>query len=264
MDLSGFEDIALRRDGFVLHAAFDRPATLNAIDGALHDSLNLLIEAVATDDQTRVLVLTGNGKAFSAGGKMEAIQETIDNPRLFLDGIAKGKELIHALLDCPKPIIAKVNGPAIGLGATIALFCDVTIAAQHAKIADPHVKIGLVAGDGGAAIWPALIGYNRAKRYLLTGDAITGAEAAAIGLIDRAVAAAELDEVVDQLALRMAEAAPRAVQWTKLSVNIGLKNLVQQVLDSSLAYEALTNRTADHQEAVNAFMEKRPPIFIGD
>lgn len=264
MELDGFPGLALRRNGFVLHASFDRAGTLNAIDGELHDSIHHLIVAAAADSECRVIVLTGAGKAFSAGGKMEAIQDTIDNPRLFLDGIAKGKELLHALIDCPKPIIAKVNGPAIGLGATIALFSDIAVAADHAKIADPHVSIGLVAGDGGSVIWPALIGYHKAKRYLLTGQAITGAEAARIGLIDSAVPAAELDAAVDRLAHQIAANAPKAVQWTKLSVNLGLKALVQQVLDSSFAYEALTNRTRDHQEAVTAFLEKRAPTFTGD
>jgi enoyl-CoA hydratase len=264
MDFTAFHSIALRREGKVLHAMFDRPDTLNAFDQAMNAELHRLVQAVAEDEETAVLILTGAGKAFSAGGKMEAIQETIDNPRLFLDEMAKGKALIYAILDCPKPIIAKVNGAAMGLGATIALFCDITIAADHAKIADPHVKIGLVAGDGGSVIWPALIGYHRAKRYLLTGDTITGAEAARIGLIDSAVPADQLDACVDELAGKIAEGAPRAVQWTKLSVNIGLKQLAEQVLNASFAYEALTNRTRDHQEAVNAFMEKRAPNFIGD
>jgi enoyl-CoA hydratase len=132
------------------------------------------------------------------------------------------------------------------------------------KIADPHVKVGYVAGDGGAAIWPQLIGYARAKEFLLTGDALTGEEAARIGLINRAVPAEDLDRTVDELAQRLASGASRAIQGTKLSVNIGLKKVVHSILDASLAYEALSNLSKDHQEAVNAFREKRAPRFTGE
>jgi enoyl-CoA hydratase len=263
-DLPQFEAIALRRDGRVLHATFNRPETLNAIDIAMQDELLALMELAATDDETLVLVLTGAGKAFCAGGNAAAVQETIESPKLFLEGAEKGKKLLHAILDCPKPIIAKVNGAAMGLGATIALFCDVTVAAEHAKIADPHVRFGLPAGDGGAVIWPALIGFNKAKRYLLTGDAVTGSEAAAIGLVDSAVPADELDAAVDALAQRIAAGAPQAVQFTKAAVNIELKAIVQRVLHASFALEALAARSKDHQEAIDAFLEKRPPVFTGE
>lgn len=264
MTLPQFPSLALHREGRVLHAVLNRPETLNAVDMAMHDELHHLVEFAAGDDETRVLVLTGAGKAFCAGGDAAAVQETIDNPKLFLEGAEKGKKLVHAILDCPKPIIAKVNGAAMGLGATIALFCDITIAADHARIADPHVKFGLPAGDGGAVIWPALIGFNRAKRYLLTGDSLSGAEAAAIGLIDSAVPAAELDAAVETLAQRIAAGAPQAVQMTKASVNIELKQIAQRVLDASFALEALAARSKDHQEAITAFIEKRAPNFTGD
>lgn len=264
VDFSQYQAIVFRRDGRVLHATLNRPETLNAIDAGLEAELGTLFDDVARDEQTNVLVLSGAGRAFSAGGDLEHMQKVIDEPDLFLKGMAAGKRLIFSMLDCPKPILAKVNGPAIGLGATIALFCDIIIAANTAKIADPHVKVGFVAGDGGAAIWPQLIGYARAKEYLLTGDALTGEEAARIGLINRAVPADELDRTVDEFAQRLAAGAGRAIQGTKLAVNIGLKQVVQSVLDASLAYEALSNLSKDHQEAVNAFREKRPPRFTGE
>jgi len=263
MNADEFGAMTLQRKGGVLHATLNRPDTLNAVDNQMHDELHALFEQVAHDDAVAVVVLTGAGKAFCAGGNAAAIQETIDNPKLFLDGIEKGKKLIHAILDCPQPIIAKVNGAAMGLGATIALFCDITMAADHAKIADPHVRFGLPAGDGGAVIWPALIGFNRAKRYLLTGDAITGSEAARIGLIDSSYPAEELDEAVNALAQRLAQGAPQALRWTKASVNIQLRHLAHSILDTSFALEALAARSKDHQEAVNAFLEKRSPVFTG-
>jgi len=234
------------------------------VDPVMESELGRLFGDVAADAQTSVLVLTGAGRAFSAGGDIEQMQRVINDPRLFVDAIPHAKHLIHSILDCPKPTIAKVNGPAIGLGATIALFCDIIFAANHAKIADPHVKVGFAAGDGGAVIWPQLIGYARAKEYLFTGDALTGEQAAKIGLVNHAVAADELDKAVDEFAQRLAAGATRAIQFTKMSMNIGLKQLVTNALDASLAYEALSNLTKDHQEAVNAFREKRIPQFTGE
>jgi enoyl-CoA hydratase len=264
MELPQFKAIDLRRDGRVLHATINRPEVRNALDVPTHRELHALFEIAAADTETQVIVLTGAGKAFCAGGDASAVLEMIDDPKLFRAELENGKKLVHAILDCPKPIIAKVNGAAMGLGATIALFCDITIAAEHARIADPHVKFGLPAGDGGAVIWPALIGFNRAKRYLLTGDALTGAEAAAIGLIDSSVPAEELDATVDALAHGIAAGAPQAVQFTKATVNIELKAIAQHVLDTSFALEALAARSKDHQEAVTAFLEKRPPVFTGE
>jgi len=264
MDFATYKDINLHRDGTVLHATFNRPDSMNAFDDDLHIECERLFVEAATDEATRVVVITGAGRAFSAGGDIEHMQTVIDRPSMFLNGLVIGKRLISSILDCPKPIVAKVNGAAVGLGATIALFCDIIIAAHHAKIGDPHVKVGFTAGDGGAVIWPQLIGYARAKGYLLTGDLITAEEAARIGLINRSVPAEELDRVVDEFAQRLAAGAARAVQWTKLSVNIGLKQMIASVLEASFAYEALSNLSRDHQEAVTAFREKRPPRFSGE
>jgi enoyl-CoA hydratase len=264
MDFGAFKAIAFRRDGKVLHATLNRPDSLNAIDDDMDRDLARLFGDVAADAETNVLVLTGAGRAFSAGGDIEHMQRLIDQPNLFLDGMAAAKHIVFSLLDCPKPVIAKVNGAAVGLGATIALFSDLIYAADTAKFGDPHVKVGYVAGDGGAVIWPQLIGYARAKEYLLTGDLLTGAEAARIGLINRALPADQLDVAVDEIAQRLANGASRAIQWTKLSVNTTLKQVAQQVMDTSLAYEALSNLTKDHQEAVNAFREKRAPRFTGE
>lgn len=264
MDFSRYEAIALEAHDGVLYATLNRPETMNAIDDTMDLELAHLFMDVADDPAVRVLVITGAGKAFSSGGDIDRMQDVIDQPELFYNSMARNKRVIYAMLDCPKPVIAKVNGHAIGLGATIALFSDLIYAVPKAKIADPHVNVGFVAGDGGAAIWPQLIGYARAKEYLLTGDFITGEEAAAIGMINRAVPPEELDAVVDEMAHRLANGAARAIQWTKASVNVGLKQLVHSVLEVSMAYEVLSNHTQDHQEAVTAFREKRSPKFTGE
>ena len=264
MDFDQYKAMTFRRDGAVLHVILNRPETLNAVDADLDSDLSRVFDDIAADPETRVAVLTGAGRAFSAGGNIEQMQSHIDDPMLFIDGIARGKKLLYSLLDCPKPVIAKVNGHAIGLGATIALFCDVIFATKDAQIADPHVKVGFAAGDGGAVIWPQLIGYARAKEYLLTGKSLTGEEAARIGLVNHAVDAAELDQAVDEFAQKLAAGAARAIGWTKLAVNIGLKQLAHSILDASFAWEALSNTTADHREAVAAFREKRNPRFTGE
>ena len=264
LDFSSYSALAFRRDGRVLHVTFNRPDLLNAFDETMDSEFERFLFEVPTDQETHVIVLTGAGKAFSAGGDVNQMQEIIDNPPAMYVSAVRAKRLIMLLLDVPQPIIAKINGPAMGLGCTIALFSDLSYAANHAKIADPHVKVGYVAGDGGAVIWPQLLGYARAKEYLLTGDVLTGAEAAAIGLINHAVPAEELDAVVDAMAQKLAKGARRAVQWTKATINIGLKQLAATIMDAGMAYETLASRTQDHAEAVSAFRAKRAPEFNGN
>ena len=192
------------------------------------------------------------------------MQSGIDDPLGFDAVVFEAKKIIFGLLDCEKPIICRLNGDAVGLGATIALFCDIIIASDSARIGDPHVSVGLVAGDGGAVIWPQLIGYARAKEYLMTGKLMNAEDAVAMGLINHAVPASDLDEATDRMASRLADGAAQAIRWTKVSVNIGLKHLAHSIMDTSLAYESLSNRSKDHQEAVNAFREKRRPVFTGE
>jgi enoyl-CoA hydratase len=205
-------------------------------------------------------VLTGAGRAFSAGGDMSEITDT---PASFAEEAVPARDLVFGLLDCEKPIICRMNGDAIGLGATVALLCDVVVAADTAHIADPHVRMGLVAGDGGALIWPLLAGPMVAKYHLLTGDALTAAEAQAHGLITRAVPADSLDAETDRIAEKLANAAPLAVRWTKRAINASLQAAGKLQFDLSLAYEGITLLSADHAEAKKAFLSKRKPKFEG-
>lgn len=258
-----YKTLLFKRRDRILEITMNRPDKLNAVDEAMHAELARVFVDVSNDPDCDVAVLTGAGRAFSSGGDIDWMQKMIDNPASFEKTAREGKQIVFSLLDCEKPIVAKLNGHATGLGATIALFCDVIFANEAAKIGDPHVSVGFVAGDGGAVIWPQLIGYARAKEYLMTGDLMTAAEAARIGLINHAVPAAELDERVAQFADRLAAGATKAIRWSKMSTNIGLKQLAHSIMDASLAYEAMSNVTADHQEAVNAFREKRAPRFTG-
>lgn len=256
-----FTQIGFERRGRIAYAWFNRPALLNAFSRVMECEFVELMRFITQDPDSDILVLSGAGRAFSAGADFEFMQENIDHPERF--DITSAKQVVFSLLDCPKPVIAKVNGDAVGLGATIALFCDIIFAAESARIGDPHVKAGYVAGDGGAAIWPQLIGYARAKEYLFTGDLLSAADAAGMGLINRCVADEELDAHVDAFAEKLARGAAMAIRWTKMTVNIGLKQLATATMDAGLAYEALSNLTADHREAVQAFREKRRPNFQG-
>lgn len=256
MDQSSFKTIRIDRRGRVLYLTLDLPGTLNAVDAAMHEELARVFSAADADPLSDVIVLTGAGRAFSAGGDVDSMQQSIDNPELFETVVYEAKRIVFSLLDCEKPIIAKVNGHAMGLGATIALFCDIVYAADHARIADPHVAVGFVAGDGGAIIWPQLIGFARAKEYLLTGKPIAAPQAAEIGLINRALPVGELDAAVDQLADELAAGATKAIRWTKTTINIALKQLAHAMMDTGLAYEAMSNQTAEHAALVHKFRDK--------
>jgi enoyl-CoA hydratase len=239
----------------------DRPDQLNAVDAEMHTELAKVFRAMNADPDVRVIILTGRGKAFSAGGDLDWMQRMIDDPSEFERVAVEAKEIVLSMLDIEKPIIAKVNGHAVGLGATLALFCDLIFASTKARIGDPHVLAGLVAADGGAIIWPQLVGYARAKEYLLTGELLVAEDAARIGLINRAVPPEELDALVQGYADKLANGAQKAIRWTKASVNIGLKQLAVSIMDAALGYETVTNVSADHQEAINAIRERRPPNF---
>ncbi len=261
MKYDSYQLIEATRQGAVLTLTLNNPP-LNAVNDVLHEELARIFSDVQEDDAADVVVLTGAGKTFSAGGDLKQMKEAYEDGRMLLK-LNDAKRIIFSLLDLEKPLIARINGHAVGLGATLALFSDVIFMSAEARIADPHVSIGVVAGDGGAVIWPQLIGYARAKEYLMTGKAMTGKEAHAMGLVNHVVRPEDLDAQVYDFAEALAAGPSQAIKWTKVSVNIGLKQLAHSILDASLAYEWLTFKSKDHGEAVAAFLEKRQPNFTG-
>jgi enoyl-CoA hydratase len=263
MDDASFTALRLERVGPVLRVTIDNPASeLNTVDERLHRELTVLFAALRDEREARAIVLTGSGRAFSAGGDFDWFPELRDVERL--DALRHdARQLINDLLDVELPIVAAVNGPAIGLGASIALLCDVILMADDATVADPHVRVGIVAGDGGAVVWPLAVGPARAKQYLLTGDALTAQEAERIGLVNRVVPAADLDAQAMAFATRLAAGAPLAVRYTKLAVNKLVKQALNVAFDTSTALELLTFLSDDHQEALRAMREKRAPEFRG-
>lgn len=253
----------LDADG-ILTVTLDRPDRRNAISPEIHEEFAPLFGRISTDREVKVVVLTGAGtKAFCVGADFGGMEENLEagypdgNPGLMIGSA----QIVQAQLHIPQPVIAAVNGDALGLGATMALFCDMVFMADDARIGDPHVNAGIVAGDGGAILWPLLLGLHRGKEYLMTGDMMTGAEAYEFGLVNHLV---PRDQVVPQakaLALRLARGAQVAIQFNKRLANAPLVDRVNRVLDASLAMEAITFETSDHREAVRAFLDKRAPVF---
>ncbi len=263
MDYQKYNALLITQEKNILTVTINRPEKKNAITAELHGEICTIFNDIEADDTVDVVILTGSGGAFCAGGDLTWLLSQHGDPVATSVGIAHDRKLQNTLLDFEKIIIAKVEGPAVGLGCSLALLCDFVYATHEAVFADPHVSVGLVAGDGGAFLWPQLIGYARARRYLLTGEPISGLEAAAIGLITESVAGDQLDEKVAKMAARIARGATHAIKWTKASINAGLKVTANAVIDRSAAYENMAMMLDDHRIALEAFQEKRKPVFTG-
>ena len=260
---SSLETIRVERDGDVLVCTIDHPASdLNAVDAALHRDLADLFTALRVESDARAVLLTGAGRAFCAGGDFNWFPQ-LQEPGALEHIRADARRMMNDLLDCPLPIVCAVNGHAVGLGASVALFCDVIYIASNARIGDPHVKVGVVAGDGGSVIWPMLVGPARANEYLLTGDLLGAAEAERIGLVNHVCEPAALLDDAMAMARRLAAGAPLAVRYTKLAVNKLIKDALNTNFDTSTALELLTFKSSDHAEAMQAIREKREPNFKG-
>lgn len=251
----------------VCTVTLNRPDTLNAAGGPMHPELERIWLDVNEDPQVKAVVLTGAGRAFSAGGDLKGMAKrvgTLENYRHSLNQPAHTRRLWQNLTDVQVPVIAAINGDAIGLGCTLALFCDITVIADDARIGDTHVRVGLVAGDGGAVIIPLLVGISKAKDLMMRGRLLKGKEAQEIGLVTYVQPRERVLEEARSIARELAALPKWAVAWTKLSINKPLKQQLNLVLDTSLAYEMLTVNSNDHATAVQAFVEKRKPEFRGD
>lgn len=263
MGEAGYRALSIDRVGDVLRVAIAHPASdLNTVDALLHEELARLFRELKREDSARAVLLIGRGRAFSAGGDFRWFP-TLDDLAKLEHLRRDGKQMIWDLLDVELPIVAALNGPAVGLGASLALLCDVIFMAETATIADPHVRVGIVAGDGGTAIWPLVLGPARAKQFLLTGDPVTAAEAHAMGLVNRVVAPAALESEALAFAARLAEGAPLAVRYTKQAVNKLVKDALNTAFDTATALEIVTFQSEDHREALAALREKRKPVFKG-
>ena len=261
--ITSFPTIRVERIGLVMRCQIDNPASdLNVVDEVLHRDLTGLFRALRDERDARAILLTGSKKAFCAGGdfgwfptlcSVEALEALRHD----------AKSMIWDLLDVRQPIVCALNGPAMGLGASIALLCDAIVMADTARIGDPHVRIGIVAGDGGTAIWPLAVGPALAKRFLLTGDALGADQALRLGLVTDVVPAVDLYEAGLALAQRLAAGAPLAIQYTKAAVNKLVKDALNTAFDVAASSELVTFLSQDHKEALAAIVEKRQPDFKG-
>lgn len=262
--MKDYQRIAVSRQGRILTLTLTGANPVNAVDSAMHHDLARVFFDAQDDAESDLIVLTGAGRAFCAGGDTTWFKTQIEDPATFRAIGPEAKRIITSLLDLEKPILCRLNGAAAGLGATLALLCDVIVASETAIIGDPHVKVGLVAGDGGAIIWPQLIGFARAKELLMTGDLLSAKQAYDLGLVNHVVAPDALDAKIAEIAEKILGNPRWAVRWTKTIANIPLKVLAAQINEAAMGYELLSNMTDDRKEAVAAFLEKRKPNLTGE
>ena len=248
----------------VASLSLNRPDTLNAIDEDMHRELVEILLSIRGNHDIRVVLLAARGKAFSAGGDLNEIQTLHDDADKRNRMLDIGIRLIEALIDLPVPVVVALHGHAIGLGASIALACDIIVASRNAKLADTHVKVGLVAGDGGCLIWPMSMGLNRAKRYLLTGKMLPAEQAYEFGLVtDLVDSPEEVLPLAAGIAQEIAALSPLAVQGTKKALNQLTKARANEVFPIGMAYERASIGSDDVLEALAGFREKRKPEFKG-
>jgi enoyl-CoA hydratase len=250
-------ELRVEADGPVRIVVMDRPEERNAVNRALHHALATVWRRLAADTDAAAVVLTGAGPAFSAGGDLEWVSSFLDDPVAREESLREGAELIDELLRFPLPVVAAVNGPAVGLGCSVALLCDIVLMAETAHLADPHVAIGLAAGDGGAALWPLLGPILRSREYLYTGAPIPAPTAVELGLASRTVPPDELMAEAIALAHRLAAQPRGALRATKRVVNLHLARALDAAVPAGFAAEAVTMASEEHRERLTALRRRR-------
>jgi enoyl-CoA hydratase len=249
-----------RRENGVLLITIDRPERMNATDERLHRELSEVWLDVARDSKTRVAVVTGAGRAFSAGGDLEMIERMSGDWRRIAAMAGEAAALVTNMLECEKPIVSAINGSAVGAGLAVALMADISVIGQGVQLSDGHLRLGVVAGDHAAILWPLLCGMAKAKYYLLTSDFIEGPEAERIGLVSRCVEDTRVLDEALEIAQRLATGPQQAVRWTKRTLNHWLRTALP-AFDASVAYEMLSFFGEDVGEGAKSLREHRAPQF---
>ena len=244
----------------ILRIVLDTPGRLNSVDATKHQNLADVWTVVNRDPDTRVVVVHGEGGAFSSGGDMDMIEQIVADPEVRAETFREARDLVYNIINCSKPIVSAIERVAVGAGLATALMADVSVCGRSAKIIDGHTKLGVAAGDHAVIIWPLLCGMARAKYYLMTCDPLTGEEAERIGLVSMAV---DDDEVIDkafEVARKLAGGSQQAIQWTKYALNNWLR-MAGPSFDASAAMEMLGFTGPDVREGMAAIKEKRAPNF---
>ena len=252
-------ELSRPEDG-ILVITMNRPERLNAADEVMHRELVDIWRDVDAADDVSVAVLRGAGPGFSAGGDLAMVEHIADDWSTRVRIWKEARDLVRNLVDCGKPVVSAIHGPAVGAGLVAGLLADVSIAARDARIIDGHTRLGVAAGDHAAAVWPLLIGMAKAKYYLLTCEPMSGEEAERLGLVSLCVDAGELDDRALQVARRLREGSRSAIRWTKHALNNWFR-LAGPTFDTSLALEFLGFTGPDVREGVASLREKRPPSF---
>src|SRR6266568_3104270 len=244
----------------VLRLTMNRPDKFNAADGEMHGDLTEIWRVIDADESVNAVLLTGAGKAFSAGGDLDLVDRMIADFTTRMRVWKEARDMVYNVINCSKPIVSAINGPAVGAGLVVALLADISIAAKSARLIDGHTKLGVAAGDHAAIIWPLLCGMAKAKYYLLLCETITGEEAERIGLVSLAVPDAELQDRALDVTVRLAEGAPNAIRWTKYALNNWLR-AAGPIFDASLGMEFLGFGGREAPKGAAALREKRVPKF---
>jgi len=244
----------------VLLVTLNRPDVLNATNARLHWELTQIWKTVDEDPQARVVLVTGAGKAFSAGGDLDMIENMAGNPTAVAAAMREAADIVYNMINLDKPIVSAINGVAVGAGLAVALMADVSIMSETARITDGHLRLGVGAGDHAAIIWPLLCGMAKAKYYLLTAEFIDGKEAERIGLVSLCAPADQLMTKAWAVADKLAAGPQQAQRWTKRALNNWLR-VAGPIFDTSLAFEMLNFLGPDVKEGIAGIKEKRAPKF---
>ncbi|MGE5286120.1 MAG: enoyl-CoA hydratase/isomerase family protein [Micromonosporaceae bacterium] len=245
------------RDG-VLRVTLSAPGRLNAVDAAGHRELADIWRDADRDDHVRAVLVRGEGEVFSAGGDLSMIEEMIEDYGVRSRVLTEARDIVYNLINCSKPVVSAIQGPAVGAGLAVGLLADVSVAARTARIIDGHTRLGVVAGDHAAIVWPLLCGLAKAKYYLLLCEPVSGAEAERIGLVSVCVDDDKVHEEALRIAGRLADGAAGAIRWTKQALNNWLRQ-AGPAFDASLALEFFQFAGPDIREGVRALRGKREP-----
>ena len=248
-----------RANGIVM-ITINRPEVMNATNARLHWELGQVWLTLDADPEARVAIITGAGRAFSAGGDLALVEEMAGNAEAAARTMREASDLVYNLINLDKPVVAAINGAAVGAGRVVALLSDVSIIAENARFTDGHMRLGVVAGDHAAILWPLLCGMAKAKYYLLTADFIEGKEAERIGLVSMSVPADQVMAKAFDVADRLARGSQHSIRWTKRALNNWLRQ-AGPIFDQSLALEMLSFTYPDVREGAKAIREKRAPAF---
>jgi enoyl-CoA hydratase len=261
MNYSDFRHLTFEpKPNGVLLVTINRPEVLNAANARLHWEFTQIWPTVDADPTTRVVLVTGAGKAFSAGGDLALVEDMAGNPDALSRTMREASDLVYNMINLDKPVVSAINGVAVGAGLVVALLADVSIMAETARFTDGHTRLGVAAGDHAAIVWPLLCGMAKAKYYLLTADFIDGKEAERIGLVSFCVPPEQVMPKALDVADRLARGSQHSIRWTKRALNNWLRQ-AGPIFDQSLALEMLSFTHGDVLEGVKALREKRAPVF---